>query len=93
VATRDEVRHDHLSMLRFLALNAAIGMVIGLSVFAALLWLDTGGIATRIARADNPILPFLLIAVPFCLTFGGAVAASAIMLLPYRRRFKDDPEA
>ena len=87
-----ELRSDHRSMLRFLAVNAALGMGTGLATFAALLWLDTGGIASRIARAENPILPLLLIAVPFCLTFGGAATASAIMLLPYRRKFTDDPE-
>jgi hypothetical protein len=80
-------------MLRFLAVNTALGMAIGLAIFAALLGLDTGGIASRIAHAENPILPLVVIGVPFCLTFGGAVAASAIMLLPYRRKFDDDPEA
>jgi hypothetical protein len=80
-------------MLRFLAANAAVGMAVGIAIFLALLWLDTGGIASRIARAEDPILPFLLIAIPFCLTFGGAASASAIMLLPYRRKFKDDPES
>jgi len=79
-------------MPRFLATNATLGMAIGVAIFAALLWLDTGGIASRIARAENPILPLFLIAIPFCLTFGGAVAASAIMLLPYRRKFAEDPE-
>jgi hypothetical protein len=91
--TEKQLRADHRSILRFLAVNAALGMALGLSIFAALLWLDTGGIATRIAHAENPALPLLLIAVPFCLTFGGAVAASAIMLLPYRRKFAEDPEA
>jgi hypothetical protein len=86
-------RRDHRGMLHFLAVNAALGMAVGLAIFLALLWLDTGGIASRIAHASNPVLPALLIAVPLCLTFGGAVAASAIMLLPYRRKFNRDPEA
>lgn len=81
--TPAEHRADHWRMLRFMALNAFFGVCAGLAVAGALIWFDTGGIGTRIANADNPLMPILLIAVPLALTFGGAAAASAIMLMPY----------
>jgi hypothetical protein len=87
--TPQEARKDHRRMLRFMALNATFGVALGLVVFAALVWLDTGGIGTRIFASDNPWQPVVLIAVPLCLTFGAGAAASAIMLLPYARKYSD----
>ncbi len=85
-------RADHRAMLRFMALNAAMGGGIGLLVVLALLWLDTGGIATRVSHASNPLLPLVLITFPLCLTFGAAAIGSAIMMMPYKRKFSDPPE-
>jgi hypothetical protein len=85
--TPDDARRDHAEMLRFLAVNAVIGMLIGLAAAALIMVLDLGGIGTRIAHAGNPILPVVLIALPMALVFGGAVAASAIWLLPYERKY------
>jgi hypothetical protein len=79
-------------MLRFLGINAAIGMAAGFAVLAALFVFDTGGIAGLILRAEHPLLPLVAIGVPLCATFGGAAAASAIMLMPYRRKYTDDLE-
>jgi ABC-type branched-subunit amino acid transport system permease subunit len=76
-------------MLRFMALNAAVGVLMGLLVFAALVFFDTGGVATRIFASDNPWQPVVLIAIPLCLTFGAGAVASAIMLMPYSRKFSD----
>jgi len=81
--TPAEQRADHWRMLRFLMLNAGIGMAAGLGVAAALIRFDIGGLGTAIAHAANPALPVFLIAAPLALTFGGAAAASAIMLMPY----------
>lgn len=93
MATSEAIRRDHRAMLRFLALNALIGMAAGFAVFAGLMWFDTGGIATRIAHSANPLLPAMLIALPLALTFGGAAAASAIMLLPYEKKFTCNAES
>ena len=82
--TPENARADHGDMLRFLALNALAGAAIGLVVAAAILWLDIGGMGSLVARAANPVLPVLLLAVPLAATFastalGGAlVAASAL---------------
>ncbi|MCG6858679.1 MAG: hypothetical protein LJE67_11510 [Salaquimonas sp.] len=85
--TPEELRRDHWQMLGFLALNAAIGVFAGIGVAAALIWLNIGGLGDRIAHASNPFLPILLITAPLALTFGAAAAASAIMMMPYKRKF------
>lgn len=85
--TPEDARRDHRQMLRFLGLNAAIGMFIGFTVAALIMVLDLGGIGTRIAHARDPVLPIILIAFPMALVFGGAVTASAIWLMPYERKF------
>jgi len=87
--TPEEARKDHRQMLRFMALHALIGVVLGGATAAALIYLDVGGIGTRIARAANPVLPVLLLVVPFASLFGGAATASAILLMPYEKKYKD----
>lgn len=89
--TPEDARRDHARMLRFLALNAALGMALGLAVAAAVLFLDVGGIGSRVARSANPVLPLILIGFPMALVFAGAVTATAIWTMPYERLFA--PEA
>ncbi len=84
--TPEEARRDHWEMLRFLAFNAAFGALLGVGVTVLLIWLDVGGLGTRIVHAHNPILPAVLIGAPLALTFAAAVTASAIMLMPYRKK-------
>ncbi|MCV3767033.1 hypothetical protein [Rhizobium sp. TRM95796] len=86
--TPTEARADHWRMLRFMGLNAAFGVFLGLMIAALLILLDIGGIGSRIARAETPILPIILIAVPLALTFGAAVTASAIWMMPYDSKFR-----
>ena len=87
--TPEEARKDHWQMLRFMAVNAAAGVLIGVCVAAAIVWLDIGGIGTRIGQAANPVIPVLLLVVPFATVFGGVVVASAILTMPYEKKFKD----
>ena len=87
--TPEAARKDHWQMLRFMAINAAVGALIGALAAVALIWLDIGGIGTRIGRAANPIIPALLIIAPFAFVFGGVVTASAILTMPYEKKFKD----
>ncbi|MCJ7997234.1 hypothetical protein J5N58_19580 [Rhizobium cremeum] len=84
--TPEEARRDHWEMLRFLAVNALFGAGLGIAVAVVLMWLDIGGLGTHLGRARNPILPTLMIAVPLGLTFAAAVTASAIMLMPYKKK-------
>ncbi len=88
--TPEEARRDHWEMLRFLALNALLGIFIGIGVGLALVALDIGGLRGLIMRASNPILPLFLVLVPFASLFGGAAAASAILTLPYESKFQEE---
>ena len=85
--TPEDHRRDHWQMLGFLGLNALIGVFAGIGVAAALVWLDVGGLGERISHSSNPLLPILLITAPLALTFGAAAAASAIMMMPYQKKF------
>jgi hypothetical protein len=84
--TPEEARRDHREMLWFLAINAAFGMAIGVAVAAALVWFNLYGLGAHIIRSQMPALSFAMMAVPLAFTFGGAVTASAIMLMPYERK-------
>lgn len=84
--TPEEARQDHWEMLRFLAVNAAFGAGLGLLVAAAVIWLDLGGVGTSLARASHPLLPAVMMILPLALTFAAAVTASAVMLMPYRKK-------
>lgn len=84
--TPEEARSDHWEMLRFLGLNAGFGMALGSLVAFALVWFDLGEIGTRLARSATPTLSFAMMAVPLALTFGACVTASAVMLMPYKRK-------
>lgn len=90
--TPEAAQQDHRQMLRFMALNAAVGALIGICVGAALFLLDIGGLGARIGRAANPVAPVLLVVVPIASLFGVAAAASAILLMPYEKKFRDDDD-
>jgi hypothetical protein len=80
--TPEEARKDHWQMLRFMALIGALTAI-------AIIWLDIGGIGARIDRAANPVIPILLLVAPFSFVFGGVVTASALLTMPYEKKFKD----
>jgi hypothetical protein len=90
--TPEEARRDHWQMLRFLALHAAVGALIGAAVGLSLIVLDIGGLGRLFARPSNPVQPLILMSVPFASLFGGAAAASAILTLPYERKYRDEDE-
>ncbi|HWU61607.1 MAG TPA: hypothetical protein VN112_06235 [Ensifer sp.] len=87
--TPQEARKDHREMLRFLALNAVFGMFIGLVLTLALLYFDIGGFYTRVQHSSMPAIAILLVAAPLSLLLGGASMSTAIMLLPYEKKFDD----
>ena len=87
--TPEAARRDHRQMLVFLAVNAAAGILLGALAAAAIIWLDLGGIGARIEQASNPVVPVLLLVVPFATVFGGVVTASAIVTMPYEKKFRD----
>ncbi|MBP2548463.1 hypothetical protein J2858_001356 [Neorhizobium galegae] len=81
-----EAQADHWSMMRFLAINACVGFLIGLGVAFSLVWFDLGGLGTRVARSHTPFMVMFMLSVPMAFTFSGAVTASAVMLMPYKAK-------
>ncbi|WP_343312656.1 hypothetical protein AAIB41_07350 [Brucella sp. BE17] len=84
-----EARTDHWTMLRYIALHALGGMIIGTAIGTALISCDIGDLGTRIARAANPVLPVFLILAPLATLFGGAATASAIIIMAYEKKYDD----
>jgi hypothetical protein len=84
--TPEEAREDHWQMLRFLGWNAIFGFALGLLIATSMIWFDLAGLGTRIGRSQTPFLVFFMLAVPLSFTFAGAVMASAVMLMPYKRK-------
>ena len=87
--TPEEARKDHRQMLIFLAVNAAAGVLLGILAASAIIWLDIGGLGERIGYSKNPLIASLLLIVPFATIFGGVVCASAIITMPYEKKFRD----
>ena len=84
--TPEEARRDHWDMLRFLAVNAGFGALLGLGVAGALVWLDIGGVGGALRRSHQPVLTGLMLFLPLALLFAATVTASAVMLMPYRKK-------
>ncbi|MDQ0455338.1 hypothetical protein [Rhizobium paknamense] len=84
--TPEEARQDHWDMLRFLGGNALFGAALGLLVAGLLLWLDVGGLGTRLDHSDSGLIVGLMLGLPLALTFAAAVTASAVMLMPYQKK-------
>jgi hypothetical protein len=68
-------------LLRFLAVNCAIGVVAGWTLLALLILTDTAGLATLIWNSDSPALPLAMLAGGFAITFGSAAMGAAVMML------------
>lgn len=70
-------------LLKFLAINLALGVAVGLIFLAMLLVTDTAGLRTLIWHSSSPGLALFLLGFGLCVTFGSAVMGSAVMLMPY----------
>ncbi len=68
-------------LLRFLAVNCAIGIVAGWTLLAALILTDTAGLATLIWNSASPALPVAMLAGGFAITFGSAAMGAAVMMM------------
>lgn len=76
-------------LLRFLAINALIGGLVGLVVTMALVATDAHRLGTLIFASENPVLPIAMLAFGFVITLGSTAMGWAIMSLPY----DDDPKS
>lgn len=73
-------------LLRFLAINAAIGAALGAVFAVVLIVTNTGGIGDLILRTSDPVSPVLLFVVGFATLIGGLYTASAVMLVPWKKK-------
>jgi hypothetical protein len=76
------------SVVRLIAINAGIGVVIGFGCAAALLVFDYQGIRSLMQATDAAVPALVLLFAGFSVTFGSVVSGSAIMALG--RRLTDD---
>jgi hypothetical protein len=72
-------------LLRFLAINLALGIVIAALAVGGLMVFDTHGLRRLILQDQSPALAVALLAGGFIVTFGGVVMASAVMALGGKR--------
>ena len=88
--TPEEARKDHLLMLRFMAFNALVGIAVGLLLTAALFWFDVGGLKTHAFRSGNFLAAAFLIGMPLSMLLGGVSIGTALMMMPYEKKYRDD---
>ncbi len=70
-------------LLRFLAVNCAIGIAGGWTLLAALIVTDTAGLRTLIWNEGSAV-PVILLAAGFAITFGSAAMGAAVMTMHRR---------
>ena len=69
------------SLPRFIILHWILGSALGLAFAALLLIVDPVGLRWLILHSNAPFIALALLGGGFALTFGGVVAASAVMLI------------
>lgn len=69
-------------LLRFLAKNAAIGVLVGWALLGALLWFDVARLGELWLASEHRIATLLLAMAGFAVTFGSLAMGTAIFLLP-----------
>lgn len=72
-------------LLRFLAINAALGVALGQVMLWLMLWLDLAGLGETVFASSAPTFVIIILSVKFGLTFAAGVVATAVMTLPYAR--------
>jgi hypothetical protein len=73
---------DSGRLIRFLALNAAIGAVAGGIAASAILLADVGGLATLLTESDSHMAGGALLYGGFAVTFASLAMGTAVMMLP-----------
>ena len=69
-------------LVRFVVVNASIGVLIGWAIAAALLWMNIGGLGDLYAHSDSKPVILALLGMSFGVTFGFAYLSTAVMLMP-----------
>ncbi len=68
-------------LLRFLAINCAIGIGAGWFLLLLLILSNAAGLKDLILGSDAPALPVAMLAAGFAITFGSAAMGTAVMAL------------
>jgi len=71
-----------LRLLRFLAINMAIGTVAGWAFLAALLWFDVGGLSTLVLAASDKYLAIAMMMIAIMITWGSLAMGTALFMIP-----------
>ncbi|MEO1200664.1 MAG: hypothetical protein AAFX39_15795 [Pseudomonadota bacterium] len=71
------------SLLRFLAINAGIGVVVAVILVVGLIASDAHRIGSLIFGSEHPWLPIAMLIGAFVVTFGSITMGCAVMSLPY----------
>lgn len=77
-------------MLRFMALNGLLGIGVGIFITAALFWFDIGGLASHAGHSGNLLKAAFLIGMPLSMLLGGVSIGTALMMMPYESKYRDD---
>ncbi len=67
-------------LVRFVLRNIGIGVAIGWSMLAAILYLDVGGLWSLISHSSYWFAAVFLLAGGFAVTFGPAAVATAVLM-------------
>ncbi|MCO6187159.1 hypothetical protein [Rhizobium sp. L1K21] len=88
--TPEEARKDHRAMLRFMALNGLLGMAVGVIITGALFWFDIAGLASHAGRGGLLFKAIFLIGMPLSMLLGAVSIGTALMMMPYEKKYRDD---
>jgi len=77
--------NDLPQLIRFLGLNAGIGILAGWLLLVLILATDVNGVGTLIATSEAPLVPIGMLMAGFAVTFGSAAAGAAVMMMAHDR--------
>lgn len=69
-------------LIRFLLINTVLGVGIGWLIAAAVVWFNLNGFGDLVLGSSNRVAAIFILMVSFGSTFGFAVVATAVMLMP-----------
>ena len=73
------IRHP---IIRFLAINLTIGVLLGQALLVALFAVDAAGLRSLVFASAEPWLPIFILSAMFAITFGPAYTTTALLLAP-----------
>jgi len=77
--------NDLPQLVRFLGLNAGIGILAGWLLLVCILATNVNGVGTLIATSEAPLVPIGMLMAGFAVTFGSAAAGAAVMMMAHDR--------